>query len=399
MAEVETQMTSVERISAYSDLLPEAGYSTTLESYHKDLLKACLIENDTDSEGTKRKKKIERNMIELAEAKSEAKAKIKEIEKAKANSLNGGLQEVQKINEVEESEKVKLVHSNNIEYENTKTAIKIPNGLIFGSLEIRNMSVKYSEDFVTPVLQSLSLKIPGGSKVGVIGRTGCGKSSLLLALLRLNCIVDGDILVDGESILEMDLERSRGLFSVIPQDPHLFSGTIRFNLDPFGVHSDRAIWSALESAHIKDCVEGDILGLDKIVGEGGLNFSVGQRQLLSLSRAMLRRSKIVLMDEVTASIDYTTDRLIQKTIRSSDSLKDCTIISVAHRLRTVADSDIVVVMTIGGVIGEVGTPLDLINNSNSLFHSFAKESNEFDEIFSIALNATKKDSQSAPKES
>ena len=390
MAEVETQMTSVERISAYADLLPESGYSTTLESYHNDLAKTFLVENDSDSDIIKRKKEMKREVIALKESKEKAKTIARAV--AKANALNSGLQEVQKINDEQESEEVGLVHCNNIECENKLAApIKRANSLIMGSLEIQNMSVKYSEDFVTPVLQSLSLKIPGGSKVGVIGRTGCGKSSLLLALLRLNCIVDGDILVDGESILEMDLEHSRGLFSVIPQDPHLFSGTIRFNLDPFGVHSDRAIWSALESAHIKECVEGDILGLDKLVGEGGLNFSVGQRQLLSLSRAMLRRSKIVLMDEVTASIDYTTDRLIQKTIRSSDSLKDCTIISVAHRLRTVADSDIVVVMTTGGIIGEVGTPLELINNSNSLFHSFAKESNEFDEIFSIAFNSTKED--------
>ena len=136
-------------------------------------------------------------------------------------------------------------------------------------------------------------------------------------------------------------------------------------------------------------MQGDQLGLDKMVGEGGLNFSVGQRQLLSLSRAILRKSNVVLMDEVTASIDYSTDRLIQNTIRTTESLRSCTIISVAHRLRTVADSDIVVVMETGGVIGEVGTPLELMDNPESLFHAFARETNEFDEIYEVALSASR----------
>ena len=375
-------MTSVERISAYSELLPESGYSTTLESYQTSM-SACDDDNDDSHSLVKKSDRMKVKALSLQETKAEA--------VIRAGALNRRMQEVVVVHEDELSEQIESGFNSNMKNKAKACVKEDLNGSSLGSLQIRNISVKYSEEFVIPVLKSLSLNIPGGSKVGVIGRTGCGKSSLLLALLRLNCIVDGDILIDGESILEMDLERSRGMFSVIPQDPHLFSGTIRFNLDPFGAYSDRAIWSALESAHIKECVEGDVLGLDKIVGEGGLNFSVGQRQLLSLSRAILRKSNIVLMDEVTASIDYTTDRLIQKTIRTSTSLRDCTIISVAHRLRTVADSDIVVVMETGGVIGEVGTPLDLINNPKSLFYSFAKETNEFDEIFNIASNANKKD--------
>ena len=366
MAEVETQMTSVERISAYADIMPESGYSTTLESYGSIMAGGRIGEDYDHDYGS----------VPVPTEKMKVKAGEKGIE---------AVEVVERENEGEEMKmKMKVDDLGGI-----KVPIPdlVPTLAQVGSLNIQNISVKYSEDFLTPVLKSLSVKIPGGCKVGVIGRTGCGKSSLLLALLRLNTIVDGDVLIDGESLLDMDLERSRSMFSVIPQDPHLFSGTIRFNLDPFGVYSDREIWSALESAHIRDCVEGDMLGLDKVVAEGGLNFSVGQRQLFSLSRAILRKSKIVLMDEVTASIDYTTDRLIQNTIRSSESLKGCTIISVAHRLRTVADSDMVIVMETGGVIGEVGAPLDLLNNPDSLFHSFAKETNEFDEIYNIASSA------------
>jgi len=211
---------------------------------------------------------------------------------------------------------------------------------------------------------------------------------------------------------DIDLETSRSLIAVIPQDPHLFSGTIRYNLDPFGVYSDTEIWNALEDAHIKDYVLSlpnnnnninnntniEINKLYSNVEENGKNFSVGQRQLLSLARAILRKCNIILMDEVSASIDFVTDKLIQETIRTSIILKNATIITIAHRLRTIADSDMIVVIN-DGTIYEIGTPYELLtcnnnnnnNNSNnvSIFKELAIQSNEFNEILSIAKNNVK----------
>lgn len=204
----------------------------------------------------------------------------------------------------------------------------------------------------------------------------------MLALLRLNLITEGDICFDGESLLEMSLERARGLVSVIPQEPHLFSGTIRANVDPFQSYSDMDIWAALEDAHIKDYLQKDPLGLSAEVTEGGKNFSVGQRQLISLSRAILRRAPVVLMDEVTANIDYQTDRLIQTTIRTSPTLSTATIITIAHRLRTIADSDFIIVIDAGELV-EFGRPADLLLLPDSHFRALAVETNEYASIEAV----------------
>jgi ABC-type multidrug transport system fused ATPase/permease subunit len=149
------------------------------------------------------------------------------------------------------------------------------------------------------------------------------------------------------------------------------------------VYSDAVIWSALEDAHIKDCISESDAGLSCVVEDGGKNFSVGQRQLLIMARAILRRSRVVLMDEVTANIDYKTDRLIQQSIRESPALRGATIITIAHRLRTVADSDIIVVIR-NGVVAETGAPLELLGESDSEFRALAEESGEYDEILGIA---------------
>ena len=395
-------MTSVERITTYADLPPEKGYSATLHGYHEERKTVTTVEEiyDVIDAVSSKHENCNGNQSERkSEKKSVAGGNVKDT---RARGAHDGITVVRAGSDSSPSN-ISNSNSNSVPdlgSAPTVTAASAPvmskifgdllddeKSTRLGALNINNMTVKYREDFNTPVLKSMNLSIPGGTKVGVIGRTGCGKSSLLLALLRLNIITEGDVSVDGESLLSMDLEHSRRIFSVIPQDPHLFSGTVRFNLDPFAIYSDAEIWSALDSAHIRECVQNDPLGLSKTVEEGGLNFSVGQRQLLSLSRAILRKSKIVLMDEVTASIDYTTDRLIQKTIRTTKSMKDCTIISVAHRLRTVADSDLVVVMETGGTVGEVGAPLDLLNNPLSLFHQFAQETNEFEDILKIASNS------------
>jgi ATP-binding cassette subfamily C (CFTR/MRP) protein 1 len=166
-------------------------------------------------------------------------------------------------------------------------------------------------------------------------------------------------------------------------EPHLFSGTLRFNLDPFNEHTDMELWAALGHAHIRDHVERLELGLLSAVEEGGRNFSAGQRQLLSLSRAILRRCPIVLMDEVSASIDYATDELIQDTIRQSEALRHSTIFTIAHRLRTIADSDTILVIGAGELL-EVGAPLELLQREDSQFKSLVEESNEFEDILGIA---------------
>lgn len=354
--EVENQMTSVERIQAYSKLPAEEGYA--LKSFHdrthstvaavasprsEDGTTAAAVEGGATSTRPARARTISSEVI----------AKYLKLgQSAPAEEAGAGLQLTQQ---------------------------KAQNGPSL--FELNHLFVTYRDD-LDPVIKDLSLSIPAGSKLGICGRTGSGKSSLLLALLRLNIIESGDIVFDGKSLLSMSLEDARSLVSVIPQEPHLFSGTIRTNLDPFNKYSDAEIWDALENAHIKNYISRDPLGLQASVTESGSNFSIGQRQLLSLSRAILRRCPIVLMDEVTASIDYQTDRLIQLTIRSSPALKSATIITIAHRLRTIADSDYIAVIS-AGVLSEFGPPSELIAKPGSLFKSLAEETNEYQDIYSI----------------
>jgi ABC-type multidrug transport system fused ATPase/permease subunit len=163
---------------------------------------------------------------------------------------------------------------------------------------------------------------------------------------------------------------------------------VRFNLDPFNRYTDTEIWEALRDAHIDQVIEGDPAGLDAKVEESGKNLSSGQRQLISMARAILRKCSVVLMDEVTANCDFKTDKLIQATIRTSNSLKHATIITVAHRIRTLADSDLIIAIDSGRVV-EQGRPLDLLNQPTSYFKSLAEESNEFEDIYSIATTASK----------
>ena len=190
-------------------------------------------------------------------------------------------------------------------------------------------------------------------KVGVVGRTGAGKSSMFNTLFRIVEPDSGVITIDGVNILQMGLADLRRSLGIIPQTPVLFSGTIRFNLDPFNEHNDADLWESLERAHLKEAVRRNPLGLDAEVSEGGENFSVGQRQLLSLSRALLRRSKILVLDEATAAVDVGTDALIQKTIR--EEFKTCTMLIIAHRINTIIDSDRILVMDAGRLV-EIDTP-------------------------------------------
>ncbi|XP_047534615.1 uncharacterized protein LOC125069235 [Vanessa atalanta] len=242
-----------------------------------------------------------------------------------------------------------------------------PNWPSDGQIQFENVSLKYgAED--PPVLKDLNFTINSGWKVGIVGRTGAGKSSLMAALFRLSNI-EGSIKIDGIDTCGISKKDLRSKISVIPQEPVLFSATLRYNLDPFNLYSDDEIWKALEQVELKDAVQ----ALDFHVTEGGTNFSVGQRQLVCLARAVLRNNKILVMDEATANVDPQTDVLIQKTIRRQ--FASCTVLTIAHRLHTVMDSDRVLVMDKGRV-AEFDHPYILLSNPNSLLNYMVKETGE-----------------------
>ncbi|KAK9055990.1 hypothetical protein SSX86_027077 [Deinandra increscens subsp. villosa] len=232
-----------------------------------------------------------------------------------------------------------------------------------GSIKFENVGLRYRTE-LPPVLQGLSFFIPPSDKVGIVGRTGAGKSSMLNALFRIVELETGRIVVDNYDIAKFGLTDLRKVLGIIPQAPVLFSGTVRFNLDPFNEHSDPDLWESLERAHLKDVIRRNPLGLDAEVSEAGENFSVGQRQLLSLSRALLRRSKILVLDEATAAVDVMTDALIQKTIR--EEFKSCTMIIIAHRLNTIIDCDRILLLDAGQVV-EYDSPGKLLQDEHTAF--------------------------------
>ncbi|KAI8072721.1 multi drug resistance-associated protein MRP [Gongronella butleri] len=219
-------------------------------------------------------------------------------------------------------------------------------------------------------LDSVDFHVNGGFSVGVVGRTGSGKSSLANSLFRLLEATNGRIVIDGKVIADMGLTDLRSRLSIIPQDAWLFCGTLRENIDPFGEADDAQIWTALKQAHLYTTIHNMDGQLDAQVSEGGDNFSVGQRQLICLARALLRRSSILVLDEATASVDVKTDALIQQTIRQE--FKHCTVLTIAHRINTVMDSDRILCLSQGHVIA-YGAPADLLADPSSMFYSLCKE--------------------------
>ncbi|CAF2965891.1 unnamed protein product [Rotaria sp. Silwood2] len=241
-----------------------------------------------------------------------------------------------------------------------------------GCIVFENVSMSYSNDEdASFALHNISLTIKGGEKVGIIGRTGAGKSSFIQILFRMGILIDGQIRIDDINIENIGLDDVRSRISIIPQDPVLFSGTIRSNLDPFNNYSDDDIWNALEQVQLKTLVTDIMLnGLDSLVNESGSNLSVGQKQIICLARAILKQCKILVIDEATANVDNATDELIQKAIR--EIFKQCTVLTVAHRLRTVIDSDRIMVLGNGELL-EFDTPQALLSNSKSHFTTLIEQ--------------------------
>ncbi|XP_060620764.2 ATP-binding cassette sub-family C member 3 isoform X1 [Anolis sagrei] len=237
-----------------------------------------------------------------------------------------------------------------------------------GEVQFTNYSVRYRKG-LDLVLKNLSLHVKGGEKVGIVGRTGAGKSSMTLCLFRILEAVEGEIKIDGLRIADIGLHDLRSKLTIIPQDPVLFSGTLRMNLDPFNKYSEDEIWQALELSHLKRFVSAQPAMLDYECSEGGENLSVGQRQLVCLARALLRKTRILVLDEATAAIDLETDDLIQMTIRTQ--FEDCTVLTIAHRLNTIMDYTRVLVLD-KGAIAEFDTPSRLIE-SKGIFYGMAKD--------------------------
>lgn len=240
-----------------------------------------------------------------------------------------------------------------------------------GKIVLDDYSTRYAQN-LDLVLRNVSLSIASGEKIGVVGRTGAGKSSLVLAIFRMIPAALGHIEIDDLDTLKMKLFDLRHNLSIIPQDSHLFDGNIRQNLDPFGEHSDEMLWRVLEHSNLKESIEklDEGLGLDSKVSEGGSNFSVGQRQLMCLGRALLNPSKVLVLDEATAAVDVQTDKIIQATIRRE--FKDKTIITIAHRLDTVMDSDRILSLDHGKVV-EFDSPQKLLQNPDSIFYNLCKQ--------------------------
>ncbi|GBB94362.1 hypothetical protein RclHR1_02340019 [Rhizophagus clarus] len=265
-----------------------------------------------------------------------------------------------------------------------------------GEVQIKDLVMAYAPE-LPPVLKGVSLHINSGEKVGIVGRTGCGKSTLATSFFRFIEPTSGKIELDGIDITTIGLKDLRSKITIIPQDPVLFNGTLRSNLDPFNEHDDAKLWNAIrrsyliqENANNENTKEPTMtenfnkqekLTLDSPVNENGSNFSQGQQQLIALARALVRNPKLIIMDEATASVDFRTDYLIQTTIR--EEFKDSTILTIAHRLRTVVDYDKILVMDAGNII-EYDSPYILMQKPNGIFKGMCERSGEFNELFEIA---------------
>ncbi|XP_005099201.2 multidrug resistance-associated protein 4 [Aplysia californica] len=256
-----------------------------------------------------------------------------------------------------------------------------------GAITGTDVNLRYSPDGPL-VLKDFSFHINGMEKVGIVGRTGAGKSSLITTLFRM-VEPTGAMVIDGINIQGIGLHDLRNTIAIIPQDPVLFTGSLRKNLDPFSHHKDDVLWKALDEVKLREQVKELPEGLGAEVSEGGINFSVGQRQLICLARAVLRHNKILMIDEATANVDPITDELIQATIRTK--FRDCTVLTIAHRLHTIMDSDRVMVLDNGRIV-EFEEPYTLLKEGQGYFYEMAQQTGkaEFDHLMEIAKEAAEK---------
>ncbi|GAA5864423.1 hypothetical protein JCM1840_000490 [Sporobolomyces johnsonii] len=267
-----------------------------------------------------------------------------------------------------------------------------------GEIEVSKLNIRYAPELPS-VLHDISFSVKAGEKVGIVGATGCGKSTLASSFFRFVEAHSGSIKIDGIDISKVGLFDLRSRLTIVPQDPVILSGTLRSTLDIFGEHEDAEIYEALRRVHlIKESERPDaqeaganrsvFWNLDAEVAEGGSNFSTGQRQLLCMARALLRSSRVLVLDEATASTDYTTDELITQTIRTE--FAESTLLVIAHRLRTIIDFDRILVLDKGHLI-ENGSPSDLIKDPTSHFHSLCRSGgkNEFRLLCRMSEGKTK----------
>jgi ATP-binding cassette, subfamily C (CFTR/MRP), member 1 len=251
-----------------------------------------------------------------------------------------------------------------------------------GHISFRDVQMRYRESLPV-VLHNLSIDVQAGERLGIVGRTGAGKSSIMVALFRMVELASGSIVIDDVDIGCIGLKDLRSRLSIIPQDPTLFRGTVRTNLDPFGQHSDLDLWASLRRAHLVD--DGDFvkvvdqddkesrnsrITLESVVEADGANFSLGQRQLMGLARALVRDSRIIVCDEATSSIDFESDFKVQETM--SKAFKGRTVLCIAHRLKTIIGYDRVCVID-NGRVAELGTPLELYDRSGK-FRALCEQS-------------------------
>jgi ABC-type multidrug transport system fused ATPase/permease subunit len=245
-----------------------------------------------------------------------------------------------------------------------------------GSIKFENVVFSYKAD-AAPVLKGMSFSIGSREKIGIVGRTGAGKSSLTMALFRINELVSGCITIDGVDISSMSLRTLRSRLSIIPQSPVLFKGTLRAYMDPFNEFEDEKIWAAFAKVHLTDMISNLDGKLMHELSENGENFSVGERQMLCMARALLNKSRIVIMDEATASIDHATEKKLQEMINRDFS--EATVLTIAHRLATVLDSDRIMVLSDGKVV-EFDSPKKLVKKEKGVFYQLAKEGGYLDQI-------------------
>eukprot|EP00903_Cladosiphon_okamuranus_P011464 g10798.t1 len=260
-----------------------------------------------------------------------------------------------------------------------------------GEMDVKNLTLKYATSN-EPVLHGLTFHVPPHTRVGIVGRTGAGKSSLMNAIFRMVEPLPGSsVVIDGQNVLRMGLQDLRRRLAIIPQDPTLFVGTVRSNIDPFDDYSDADVWGALRQCRLHDYISAQDLKLEHPVHAHGSNLSVGQRQLMCMARALLRHAAVLVMDEATANVDPETDALIQEAMK--EGFGECTILCIAHRLHTVAFYDRVLVLD-KGEVSEYDTPLALLENPDSAFRSMCEKTGDLEGLKRVAEESAAKSAES-----